>query len=81
MTALVVIVVLVIGAFIVWITTWRPRITIGQPTPEEARVKVDAAEEKARRETEEKVEEVRDEPLDKSMRRAGDLIRRGLHGK
>lgn len=72
--------VLIVGGFIVWITTWKPKITFGPP-PEETRTKINAAEDKAKKETDAKVEEVRDATLEDNLDRARDLVRRGMHGK
>lgn len=84
-SALIVLAVIVVVAFVVFAvwTVGFKRIAkeIGRPTPEEARVKLERAEEKAAAETTTEVEKVNDASNDELLRRAREYINRGLHGK
>jgi hypothetical protein len=71
----------VVAIGVIALTSWRPRITVGKPTPEEARVKIDKAEAKANTETQAEVEKVNDASNDEILRRAREYINRGMHGK
>lgn len=77
--ALGVVVLAAVVVIAVWIFGLRRMVdVVGKPTPEEARVKVEKAEDKAKAATEKKVEEIRNAPLEDNLRRARDLIDRGL---
>lgn len=56
-------------------------VVTGQPTPEEARVKYERAEQKATQVNEQKIEEIRDAPNDEQLRRARARVRDGLQPK
>lgn len=80
--ALAVIVVIAVALFVVWTVGFkRMARDIGRPTPEEARVKIDKAEAQANAETQAEVKKVHDATIEETLRRARDLVARGLRGK
>jgi len=75
------IIVAIVAAFFVALRIGFRVTPTGKPTPDEARAKLDGAEDSARKETDTKIEEVRNATPDEKIRRARALIERGMRGK